>query len=160
MQRSALTRLAETSGLVLWTTTEVLLNEHGPIAPIWLPCMLRRSLESDIDLLMCLVRAYVVARDTREVRPAHRYPDGDNRMPIYFAMFRTFAEAWAADNFHYTAEDLIADIAADERLLNWVRERGLQPEVPDHPATAQGEELVEAAITQDGDQEAIIWPHR
>jgi hypothetical protein len=111
------------------------------------------GLESDIDLLMCLVRVYVVARDTREVRPAHRHPDGDNRMPIYFAMFRTFAEAWAADNFHYTEEDLIADIAADERLLNWVRERGLQPEVPDHPAMAEGEELVETTIMQDSGQE-------
>jgi hypothetical protein len=67
--------------------------------------------ESDINLLICLVRAYVVERDTREVRPTHRHPDGDNRMPIYFAMFRTFAEAWAADNFHYTEEDLIADLA-------------------------------------------------
>jgi len=36
MQRVALSRLAETSGLVLWTTPEVLLNELGPLAPIWL----------------------------------------------------------------------------------------------------------------------------
>jgi hypothetical protein len=43
MQRVALSRLAETSGLVLWTTTEVLLNEHGSIAPIWLPSMQQRS---------------------------------------------------------------------------------------------------------------------
>ncbi len=43
MQRVALSRLAETSGLVLWTTTEVLLKEHGSIAPIWLPCMPQRS---------------------------------------------------------------------------------------------------------------------
>jgi hypothetical protein len=31
MQRVAQTRLAETSGLMLWTTTEVLLKEHGPL---------------------------------------------------------------------------------------------------------------------------------
>jgi hypothetical protein len=43
MQRVALSRLAETSGLVLWTTTEMLLKEHGPIAPICLPCMSQRS---------------------------------------------------------------------------------------------------------------------
>ena len=36
MQRVTQARLAHTSGLVLWTTTEVLLNEHGPLAPIWL----------------------------------------------------------------------------------------------------------------------------
>ncbi len=36
MQRMAQARLAHAPGLVLWTTTEVLLNEHGPLAPIWL----------------------------------------------------------------------------------------------------------------------------
>jgi hypothetical protein len=35
MQRVALSRLAETAGLVLWTTTEVLLHELGPLASIW-----------------------------------------------------------------------------------------------------------------------------
>jgi Replication-relaxation len=36
MRRVAHTRLAHTSGLIVCTTTEVLLNEHGPLAPIWL----------------------------------------------------------------------------------------------------------------------------
>ena len=36
MKRVAQARLASTPGLVLWTTTEVLLNEYGPLAPIWL----------------------------------------------------------------------------------------------------------------------------
>jgi hypothetical protein len=35
MQRVMQNRLAHTSGLVVWTTTEVLLNEYGPLAPIW-----------------------------------------------------------------------------------------------------------------------------
>ena len=43
VQRVVLARLAETSGLVLWTTTEVVLKEHGSIAPIWLPGMPQRS---------------------------------------------------------------------------------------------------------------------
>jgi hypothetical protein len=43
MQRVAQARLAETSGLVVWTTTEVLLNKHGSIAPIRLPGMPQRS---------------------------------------------------------------------------------------------------------------------
>jgi hypothetical protein len=30
------TRLAQADGLVVWTTTEVLLNTYGPLAPIWL----------------------------------------------------------------------------------------------------------------------------
>jgi hypothetical protein len=36
VRRVAHTRLAHTSGLVVCTTTEVLLYEHGPLAPIWL----------------------------------------------------------------------------------------------------------------------------
>jgi hypothetical protein len=104
------------------------------------------GLEQDIDILMCLVRAYVVARTTKKVRKT--------RMALFNKMFRVFAEAWAAGNFHYTEADLITDIAEDERLRNWVMERGLQPEVPDYVATAQGEEPVEAEIIGDGDQEA------
>ena len=38
IQRVTQARLARTSGLVLCTTTEVLLNEHGPLASIWLLC--------------------------------------------------------------------------------------------------------------------------
>jgi len=30
------TGLAQANGLVVWTTTEVLLNTYGPLAPIWL----------------------------------------------------------------------------------------------------------------------------
>ncbi len=36
LQRAAQAGLARTSGVVVWTTTEVLLNEHGPLAAIWL----------------------------------------------------------------------------------------------------------------------------
>ncbi len=39
MHRVAQVRLAFTTGLAVWTTTEVLLNERGPMAPIWLPGM-------------------------------------------------------------------------------------------------------------------------
>ncbi len=56
MQRVAKARLTSPSGAMMWTTTEVLLNEQGPLAPIWLQrrpqssqaapsgCMLRRCL--------------------------------------------------------------------------------------------------------------------
>ena len=36
IQRVAQARLTSTPGLVVWTTTEVLLNEQGPLSPIWL----------------------------------------------------------------------------------------------------------------------------
>src|SRR5215467_13072305 len=36
MLRVAQARLAPLRGFELWTATEVLMNEHGPLAPIWL----------------------------------------------------------------------------------------------------------------------------
>jgi hypothetical protein len=36
MVRVVQTRLAQAPGLVLWITTEVLLNNYGPLVPIWL----------------------------------------------------------------------------------------------------------------------------
>ena len=43
MQRVAQTRLTHVPGLVLWTTTEVLLNEYGPRGSIWLKNIPLRS---------------------------------------------------------------------------------------------------------------------
>jgi hypothetical protein len=36
VQRVAQARLTSPSGAMMWTTTGVLLNEQGPLAPIWL----------------------------------------------------------------------------------------------------------------------------
>lgn len=36
LQRMAQARLTSTPGLAVWTTTEVLFNEQGPLSPIWL----------------------------------------------------------------------------------------------------------------------------
>ena len=43
MQRVAQTRLTSTPELLVWTTTEVLLNAYGPLAPIWLHGLPQRS---------------------------------------------------------------------------------------------------------------------
>ncbi len=43
MQRVAEKRIGRTPGLILWTTTEVLLPDQGPLAPIWLQSMPQRS---------------------------------------------------------------------------------------------------------------------
>ena len=53
VQRVAQTRLTQSAGLVVWTTTEVLLNEHGPLAPIWLQC---RPLSSQAALTGSMLR--------------------------------------------------------------------------------------------------------
>jgi hypothetical protein len=39
IQHVAQVMLAHVSGLVIWTTTAVLLREHGPLAPIWSPVL-------------------------------------------------------------------------------------------------------------------------
>ena len=43
MQRVAQTSLTSTPELLVWTTTEVLLNAYGPLAPIWLHGLPQRS---------------------------------------------------------------------------------------------------------------------
>jgi hypothetical protein len=43
MLRVAQARLAQTAGFELWTTTDALMNEHGPLAPIWLQGMPQHS---------------------------------------------------------------------------------------------------------------------
>jgi hypothetical protein len=111
------------------------------------------GLTIDADILACLVRAYKVARDTRTVREAHKNEDGSaNRMPLFLAMLRTFAEVCAKGKSQYSGEDLVADIAEDDRLGLWLAECGLQLEVLSDPAAAQSEELTEATITEDDDK--------
>ena len=43
MQRVAQAKLVPLTSMVLWTTTEALLNDHGPLAPIWLQALPQRS---------------------------------------------------------------------------------------------------------------------
>ena len=46
MRRVAQARLTSPPGLVLWTTTEMLLSEYGPLSPIWLQGISQRSQEA------------------------------------------------------------------------------------------------------------------
>jgi hypothetical protein len=49
MLRVAQARITSTPGLVLWTTTDVLLNEHGLLPPFWLQGMPQCSQEAQPD---------------------------------------------------------------------------------------------------------------
>ena len=49
MLRVAQARLSSTPGSVLWTTTEVLLNEHELLSPVWLQGMPQCSHEAQPD---------------------------------------------------------------------------------------------------------------
>jgi hypothetical protein len=64
VQRVAHARFTQSAGLVVWTTTEVLLNEHGPLAPIWFPGLAQRghAAKSGNMLRQCLF-ALLPAKD-------------------------------------------------------------------------------------------------
>jgi hypothetical protein len=52
VQRVAQARLTSPPGLVMWTTPTVLLNERGPLAPIWLQSS--QAAQSGSSLRQCL----------------------------------------------------------------------------------------------------------
>ena len=56
MQRVVLARITSPFGLVVWTTTRVLLNKQGPLAPIWLQSRLQscQVAQSGSSLRECL----------------------------------------------------------------------------------------------------------
>ena len=56
IQRIAKDRLTRSPGVVLWTTTAVLLKGHGPLAPIWLQGRSRSSQAAQLgsSLRQCL----------------------------------------------------------------------------------------------------------
>ena len=58
MQRVAQVSLTRSPGAVVWTTTAVLLKDHGPLAPIWLQRKLQSSqvAQSDRSFRQCLFK--------------------------------------------------------------------------------------------------------
>lgn len=119
------------------------------------------------DVLLCLVRAYVVARDMKMEKIRYRRPDGVvNRMPLFCSMFKKFAQALGPGScWQYTWEQMVEDIKADERLNLWVLEHqaalaggeGNQADVAQPvPSTLLGcaEELAEEELAEfDGNKE-------
>ncbi len=66
IQRVAQARLAPTTALAVWTTTEVLLNEHGPLASIWLSGMPQGNQAAPLagSLRQCLSEIMSGKKDT------------------------------------------------------------------------------------------------
>ena len=82
------------------------------------------------SVLHCLVRAYLVARDTRTIRAMHCSPTGEaNRMPLFFAMVQRFlSETAPAENAHWLAvEDALV---SDPCLAPWWNEHQQQILLP------------------------------
>lgn len=120
------------------------LNEKGSKTGI------ERSIEAfelePADVLLCLVRAYVVARNSKDEKIRHRRPDGAaNRMPLFCTMFRKFAQALGpGSRWQYTWEQMLEDIAADDRLSLWLSEHQTElaedPDQQENRATQENEE--------------------
>lgn len=99
------------------------------------------NLEKPKDVLLCLVRAYVVARDTRNEKVRHRHPQSGvaNRMPLFCSMFKKFAQSLGPGSaWQYTWEQMLTDIEADDRLGIWVSE---------HQAELNGEAIDQAVAS-------------
>jgi hypothetical protein len=116
------------------------------------------ELNQPIDVLLCLVRAYVVARDTEDEDVRRRRPDGKpNRMPLFTRMFEKFARALGpGSRWQYTYQQMSEDIAADGRLEQWVSEHqtelageGSDQAEASRPPLAFAEELTEEEAGED-----------
>lgn len=122
---------------------------------------LERSIETfelaPTQVLMCLIRAYIVARATKDEKVRQRRPDGaPNRMPLFCTMFKTFARALASGSpWEYTWEQMLADIEADESLLLWVTEH--QAELAEAAEIKTREKTEESMETHDpGHEEPCV----
>jgi hypothetical protein len=93
------------------------------------------SLE-EAEVPLCLVRAYVTARDTHTLRPAYydQVTGQANRMPLFCTLFERFVQARLHNGkWNYSWQEMEEDIAADDRLLLWWTEHQalLTRETPD-----------------------------
>ncbi len=85
-------------------------------------CFQETHLVDPAEILMCLIRAYVVARDTHTIRAEHCHAETGrvNRMPLFCAMVPRLVEAsrrgswWEAD-----WQCIKEEIASDSYLAQW-----------------------------------------
>ena len=79
------TRLAQAPGLVLWTTTEVLLNEYGPLAPIWVKTI---PTQSHIEQSSILLRQIIFdrVREKSATKSDAGSPSFDQQSYVHFAI--------------------------------------------------------------------------
>jgi hypothetical protein len=79
-------------------------------------------LSQPAEIVVCLLRAYIVARDTRTIRSEHCHPETGqaNRMPLFCTMVQRFVEEgrqrrWWDSSWQRMEEE----IASDERMARW-----------------------------------------
>lgn len=102
-------------------------NKKGSITRI-LKIIANAYLE-EAEVLLCLVRSYVTARETSELRPEHydQRTGQANRMPLFCALFERFIQARVlGQKWNYTWQQMEEDIATDEHLALWRSEQQVQ----------------------------------
>lgn len=101
------------------------LNPKGSVTRI-LAMLASAPLDDPDDILLCLVRAYTIARDTGTIRPQHwnQQAGRANRMPLFCTMFQRLTQARAQGHHReYTWQQMQEDIAADALLTHWQHEQ-------------------------------------
>ncbi len=74
----------------------------------------------EAEVLLCLVRAYTIARDTRTLRHTDPATGHANRMPLFCTLFERFVQARVhRSTWNYPWQQMEEDLAADDRLLLW-----------------------------------------
>lgn len=80
------------------------------------------KLTSSTEILRCLLRAYLVARQTRTIRPEHQCPETGqvNRMPLFCAMVRQFAQERRQEHWWHASWPQVHEaMRADADLTRW-----------------------------------------
>lgn len=124
------------------------LNPKGSLTRI-LSILTSAKLSYPTEEVLCLLRAYMIARNTRTLRTKHYdvHTGQANRMPLFCTMFEKFVQARKGEHrWEYTWAKMEEDIAADNLLLLWWNEQ----QERDH-------ELVEVERERQG--EAQHLPH-
>jgi hypothetical protein len=104
------------------------LNPKGSLTRI-LSILTSAQLSHPTEEVLCLVRAYMIARNTRTLRTKHYdvRTGQANRMPLFCSMFERFVQARRAEQrWEYTWVQMTKDIAADNLLLLWWNEQQKQ----------------------------------
>ena len=125
------------------------------------------NLSDATETVRCLVRAYLVARNTRTIRAEHIHPQTGqvNRMPLFCAMVQRFVEqrqqgtGWE-DSWRHLEEEIAADVC----LAPWWSEHKSQISIPSETLSdglgAEQQQGEESEATERSDQENAAFSVR
>lgn len=98
---------------------------------------------TEAEVLLCLVRAYTIARDTQTLRPAHYDQETGqaNRMPLFCTLFERFAQTRVqGGKWAYSWQQMEEAIATDAHLAPWWQEHHSLTTLLVDPPVAQNED--------------------